>query len=107
MTTQEHRRVLWFSDLGSADVPIVGGKNASLGEMIGRLAPIARLIEVAHAHGRKVGLCGQAPSDDPTYARFLVETGIDSISVTPDSFVAVKRSVAESEETRPKRAHRP
>jgi len=44
-----------------------------------------------------VGFCGQAPSNDPTYARFLVDAGIDSVSVTPDSFVAVKRQIAQAE----------
>ena len=58
---------------------------------------IATLIERAHRHGRKVGLCGQAPSDHPEFARFLVEAGIDSMSVNPDSFVAVKRQVADTE----------
>jgi pyruvate,water dikinase len=58
---------------------------------------IRSLIERAHAAGCKVGLCGQAPSNDPAFARILVEAGIDTISVTPDSFVAVKRHVAEAE----------
>jgi len=58
---------------------------------------ISSLIETAHRHGRKVGLCGQAPSDHPEFARFLVEAGIDSISINPDSFVAVKRQVADAE----------
>jgi pyruvate, water dikinase len=58
---------------------------------------IRHVIESAHRHGAKVGLCGQAPSDHPEFARFLVECGIDSISVTPDSFVAVKRHVADAE----------
>jgi pyruvate,water dikinase len=58
---------------------------------------IASLIDSAHRHDCKVGLCGQAPSDHPAFARFLVEAGIDSISVNPDSFVAVKRRVAEAE----------
>jgi pyruvate,water dikinase len=44
-----------------------------------------------------VGLCGQAPSDRPRFARFLVEAGIDSISVTPDSFIRVKEHVAQAE----------
>ncbi|MFW5834341.1 MAG: phosphoenolpyruvate synthase [Pseudomonadota bacterium] len=61
---------------------------------------IARLIEEAHAQGAKVGLCGQAPSDHPDFARFLVEAGIDSISVTPDSFLEVKRIVAAAEARR-------
>ena len=58
---------------------------------------IAHVIECAHRAGAKVGLCGQAPSDRPAFAQFLVECGIDSISVTPDSFVAVKRRVADAE----------
>jgi len=58
---------------------------------------IRTVIAKAHAAGAKVGLCGQAPSDDPGFARLLVEAGIDSISVTPDSFIAVKRHVAEAE----------
>jgi pyruvate,water dikinase len=58
---------------------------------------IRHLITTAHAMGRKVGLCGQRPSDDPEYARFLVRAGIDSISVTPDSFPAVTQHVAAAE----------
>jgi pyruvate,water dikinase len=58
---------------------------------------INNVISEAHKAGAKVGLCGQAPSDHPEFARFLVGCGIDSISVTPDSFVAVKRQVALAE----------
>jgi pyruvate,water dikinase len=58
---------------------------------------IADVIDAAHRAGRKVGLCGQAPSDRPAFARFLVEAGIDSISVTPDSFFQVKQHVAAAE----------
>jgi pyruvate,water dikinase len=58
---------------------------------------IRAVIEKAHAAGAKVGFCGQAPSNDPDFARLLVEAGIDSISVTPDSFLAVKGHVAEAE----------
>ncbi|MFF5264708.1 phosphoenolpyruvate synthase [Actinomadura viridis] len=58
---------------------------------------VESLIAAAHATGRKVGLCGQRPSDDPAFARFLVEAGIDSISVTPDSFLVVKENVAAAE----------
>jgi pyruvate,water dikinase len=58
---------------------------------------IRRAIAEAHAGGAKIGLCGQAPSNDPKFAAFLVECGIDSISVSPDSFVAVKRAVAAAE----------
>lgn len=58
---------------------------------------IETVIDRAHKAGRHVGLCGQAPSDHPDYAAFLVGCGIDSISVTPDSFVTVKRAIAAAE----------
>ncbi len=47
-----------------------------------------------------MGLCGQVPSDHPDFAEFLVEAGIDSISVTPDSFLKVKTVVRRSEARR-------
>ncbi len=58
---------------------------------------IRKVVADAHEAGAKVGLCGQAPSDHPEFARFLVACGINSISVSPDSFVAVKRHVAAAE----------
>jgi pyruvate,water dikinase len=58
---------------------------------------IRNLLEVAHRVGSKVGICGQAPSDYPDFAAFLVEHGIDSISLNPDSVISVKRRVAEEE----------
>jgi pyruvate,water dikinase len=58
---------------------------------------IVSLIDTAHAHGTTVGFCGQAPSDHAGYAEFLVQSGIDSISVTPDVLVDVKRRVAAEE----------
>ena len=58
---------------------------------------IKSVIERAHTAGAKVGLCGQAPSNNPEFARKLVEFGIDSISVTPDSFLAVKQHVSRAE----------
>jgi pyruvate,water dikinase len=58
---------------------------------------IAQVISVARKEGCKIGLCGQAPSNHPEFAKFLVEAGIDSISVSPDSFVAVKKHVVASE----------
>lgn len=58
---------------------------------------IESVIREAHKAGAKIGLCGQAPSDHPEFAAFLVTCGIDSISVTPDSFLAVKRKVADAE----------
>jgi pyruvate,water dikinase len=58
---------------------------------------IESVIAAAHKAGAKVGLCGQAPSDHPEFAEFLVGCGIDSISVSPDSFIAVKQKVALAE----------
>ncbi len=58
---------------------------------------IESVISRAHAAGAKVGLCGQAPSNDPAFARHLVAAGIDTISVTPDSFLAVKTHIAAAE----------
>ncbi len=58
---------------------------------------IENVIREAHKAEAKVGLCGQAPSDHPEFAEFLVRCGIDSISVSPDSFFAVKRHVAKAE----------
>jgi pyruvate,water dikinase len=58
---------------------------------------IAEVIRKAHAAGRKVGICGEAPSNHPDFAAFLVECGIDSISLNPDGFAAAARRVAEAE----------
>ena len=58
---------------------------------------IANLLDRARASGTHTGICGQAPSDHPEFARFLVEHGIDSISVSPDSFLSVNRIVAQTE----------
>ena len=54
-------------------------------------------IEAAHRCGRKIGICGQAPSDYPEFARFLVELGIDSISLNPDAVLATRLRIAEIE----------
>ena len=48
---------------------------------------IREIIRIGKATGTKVGLCGQGPSDSPEFARFLLEAGIDSMSLTPDSIV--------------------
>ena len=47
------------------------------------------------------GICGQGPSDFPDFAQFLVELGIDSISVTPDSLLRTIKAIAEVEKTIP------
>ncbi|HET7544843.1 MAG TPA: phosphoenolpyruvate synthase [Polyangiaceae bacterium] len=62
----------------------------------GVMRSISTVIERAHKKQRKVGLCGQAPSDHPEFARFLAEQGIDSISVTPDALPRVLAVLAKS-----------
>jgi pyruvate,water dikinase len=57
----------------------------------------ATLIEEAHSAGRKVGICGQAPSDYPDFAAFLVERGIDSVSLSPDAVVPTTLKILEVE----------
>jgi len=59
---------------------------------------ISQLLGKARKSGVKVGICGQAPSDYPEFAEFLVREGIDSISLNPDSVLAVKKRIAELEE---------
>jgi pyruvate, water dikinase len=66
-------------------------RDAGVMEMI-RLA-----IAGAHRNHRHIGICGQAPSDYPEYAEFLVRAGIDSISLNPDSVIAAVRRVARIE----------
>jgi pyruvate,water dikinase len=58
---------------------------------------VADVIRRAHACGRKVGICGQAPSDYPEFARFLVGCGIDSISLNPDTVLKTTREIVEME----------
>jgi pyruvate,water dikinase len=58
---------------------------------------ISRLIKTAHETGTKVGICGQAPSDDPEFAAFLVQEGIDSISLNPDSVIKTIKHIAQVE----------
>jgi len=58
---------------------------------------IAQVIQRAHACGRKVGICGQAPSDYPEFAGFLVRCGIDSISLNPDTVLKTTQEILEVE----------
>lgn len=59
---------------------------------------IRNLIQDAHTVGTKVGICGQAPSDYPEFSAFLVDNGIDSISLNPDSVIRMKQVVVEQEQ---------
>lgn len=58
---------------------------------------VAMAIEAAHRAGKKIGICGQAPSDYPEFARFLVERGITSISLNPDTVLQTTHIINEAE----------
>jgi len=71
-------------DRDSAELaPLFDERNEAVKKMI------RRVIEVANKKGVKIGICGQAPSDYPDFAAFLVEAGINSISLNPDSVIGV------------------
>lgn len=72
--------------------PLFDERNEAVRRMI-RLA-----IEAAKRNAKKIGICGQAPSDYPEFARFLVEQGIDSISLNPDSVLRTMMDVAATEQ---------
>jgi len=55
---------------------------------------IEMVIEKAHRHGRRVGICGEAPSNHPEFAQFLAAIGIDSMSLNPDSLPEVAKRLA-------------
>ncbi len=65
---------------------------------------LSSIIDKAKKLGRKVGICGQAPSDYPEIAEFLMEKGIDSISLTPDAFPKTSTYLAEKEQEIKKKA---
>ena len=61
-------------------------------------AMIATMISKSKKAGTKIGLCGQAPSDFPEFARFLVDEGIDSISFNPDAILKGIENIRTAEE---------
>ena len=71
--------------------PIFDERNAAVKKMI------SQVIAVCRANGRKIGICGQAPSDYPEFARFLVEQGIHSISLNPDTVLKTTLAIIETE----------
>jgi len=64
------------------------------------LASIERLIQVAKEKGKKVGFCGQGPSDSQEFATFLVNHGIDSISFNPDAYLKGLQNILKAEKER-------
>lgn len=86
-------------DRDSAELaPLFDERDAAVTGMI------ADVIGRAHDCGIKIGICGQAPSNYPEFARFLVERGIDSISLNPDSFVTTLDHVAAAERAQKERS---
>ena len=73
--------------------PIFDERNAAVKKLI------AQVIAVCRRRGRKIGICGQAPSDYPDFAQFLVEQGIDSISLNPDTVLKTTLAILEKEKT--------
>jgi len=71
--------------------PLFDERNPAVKSMV------ATVIKAAKAKGRKIGICGQAPSDYPEFARFLVEQGIDSISLNPDAVMKTTVMIVETE----------
>ena len=61
---------------------------------------LAWAIQAAKRTGRKIGICGQAPSDYPEVARFLVEQGIDSLSLNPDAVIRTTQALLDVEDAR-------
>ena len=66
---------------------------------------IAQVIATCRAHGCKIGICGQAPSDYPEFAQFLVEQQIDSISLNPDTVLKTTLAILATEKSVPDGAH--
>ena len=60
---------------------------------------IKKTIRAAKRNNIKVGLCGQAPSDIPAFAKFLVKEGIDSISFNPDALIRGIENIVAAEKT--------
>jgi len=75
-----------------SDSPLVARLFDERNEAVKRMVTMA--IDAAKRNGKKIGICGQAPSDYPEFTRFLVEQGIDSISLNPDTVLKTRIAVA-------------
>jgi pyruvate,water dikinase len=60
---------------------------------------LSQVIKTCNANGTKIGICGQGPSDFPDFAQFLIEEGIDTISLTPDSVIKTTKAISKWEKT--------
>ena len=72
-------------------------RNAAVKKMV------SQVIAVARKNKRKIGICGQAPSDFPDFAQFLVEENIDSISLIPDTVIKTMLAIKKTESRKGKK----
>ena len=77
------------------DWGIVSGITNEKDESVKKL--IAQVVKRCNERGKYIGICGQAPSDFPDFAQFLVEQGIQSMSLNPDTIIKTLLAVAEKE----------
>jgi pyruvate,water dikinase len=79
-------------DRDNSSLALIGNeKNEAVKKLI------AEVIKICKSKGKYIGICGQGPSDFPDFAQFLVEEGIDSLSLNPDSVIKTKIAIAEKE----------
>jgi pyruvate,water dikinase len=83
--------ILWVDRDSELVSDIYDENNEAIKKMI------KKVIEVATAKWKYIGICGQAPSDYPEFAKFLVECGIESMSLNPDTMIKTRLAVAEIE----------
>ena len=106
--TEEFAEIFYGFSIGSNDLtqlilgvdrdsalvaPIFDERNPAVLKMV------SSVIDAALAAGRKIGICGQAPSDYPEFTRFLVERGISSVSLNPDALIRGLEAIAAAERT--------
>ena len=90
--SNDHTQLILGVDRDSEIVaPIFDERNDAVKTMI------AQVIRTCRERGRKIGICGQAPSDYPEFAQFLVEQGIDSISLNSDTVLKTTLAIVEKE----------
>jgi len=90
--------ILWVDRDSELVSDIYDENNEAIKKMI------KKVIEVATAKWKYIGICGQAPSDYPEFAKFLVECGIESMSLNPDTMIKTRLAVAEIERKLKKRS---
>ena len=83
--------ILWVDRDSELVSDIYDENNEAIKKMI------KRVIEIATTKWKYIGICGQAPSDYPEFAKFLVECGIESMSLNPDTMIKTRLAVAEIE----------